>query len=332
MSRLKRHMELIERMMGVLLILVGLALLTGGFSVVFLWLLEPFPACLWLTLGSAALLLPEIHASLAARANGRQDGHDPHRNQVRRRRVFYIPGYDPIHPRRYRELYRQRRRGAGEDFGLQHRTETRRQPATPMAGMSRVRSTARRSWRISTCWSGPTSCARVWPTPFRAPTAQLVRTAWTYISTGALWRLMRLRKGPVIAALYPVGMLLLQLALAVGLGALVRAGLARGIDALVPICGRALAALWRWRRAWVAAVAALRWFKARDNKLFAYYLMHDYAYSRAIARGLSRPSWKRGWRTSRDAIAGRADRRTWTRCWWSAIRRARIWRCRSWPI
>ena len=26
---------------------------------------------------------------------------------VRARRVFYIPGYDPIHPRRYRELYRK---------------------------------------------------------------------------------------------------------------------------------------------------------------------------------------------------------------------------------
>ena len=26
---------------------------------------------------------------------------------VARRRVFYIPGYDPIHPRRYRELYRK---------------------------------------------------------------------------------------------------------------------------------------------------------------------------------------------------------------------------------
>ena len=24
-----------------------------------------------------------------------------------RRRVFYIPGYDPIHPRHYRELYRK---------------------------------------------------------------------------------------------------------------------------------------------------------------------------------------------------------------------------------
>ena len=27
--------------------------------------------------------------------------------QVRRRRVIYIPGFDPIHPRRYRELYRK---------------------------------------------------------------------------------------------------------------------------------------------------------------------------------------------------------------------------------
>ena len=26
---------------------------------------------------------------------------------VFRRRVFYIPGYDPVHPRRYRELYRK---------------------------------------------------------------------------------------------------------------------------------------------------------------------------------------------------------------------------------
>lgn len=26
---------------------------------------------------------------------------------VHKRRVFYIPGYDPIHPRRYRELYRK---------------------------------------------------------------------------------------------------------------------------------------------------------------------------------------------------------------------------------
>ena len=43
---------------------------------------------------------------------------------------------------------------------------------------------------------------------------QLVRTAWIYITTGALWRLMKLRKSPVIAALYPFGMLLVHLLLA----------------------------------------------------------------------------------------------------------------------
>ena len=31
---------------------------------------------------------------------------DAVQSEVRQRRVFYIPGYDPIHPRRYRELYR----------------------------------------------------------------------------------------------------------------------------------------------------------------------------------------------------------------------------------
>ncbi len=35
----------------------------------------------------------------------------------RRRRVFYIPGYDPIHPRRYRELYRAKARSR-RDFRL----------------------------------------------------------------------------------------------------------------------------------------------------------------------------------------------------------------------
>ena len=42
---------------------------------------------------------------------------------------------------------------------------------------------------------------------------QLAHVAWTYIASGALWRLMRLRKGPVIAALYPVVFLLAQLVL-----------------------------------------------------------------------------------------------------------------------
>ena len=44
MNRLKKHMGLIERAMGALLILVGLALLTGAFTRFSFWLLETFPA------------------------------------------------------------------------------------------------------------------------------------------------------------------------------------------------------------------------------------------------------------------------------------------------
>ncbi|RPE71334.1 cytochrome c-type biogenesis protein [Pacificibacter maritimus] len=44
MNRLKRHMGLIEKIMGALLVFVGLMLLTGAFSRLSYWLLESFPA------------------------------------------------------------------------------------------------------------------------------------------------------------------------------------------------------------------------------------------------------------------------------------------------
>ena len=44
MNRLKRHMQTIERVMGVLLLAVGVAMLTGAFTTFSWWLLERFPA------------------------------------------------------------------------------------------------------------------------------------------------------------------------------------------------------------------------------------------------------------------------------------------------
>lgn len=44
MNRLKRHMGVIERVSGVLLIAVGVLLLTGWLGVISYWLLETFPA------------------------------------------------------------------------------------------------------------------------------------------------------------------------------------------------------------------------------------------------------------------------------------------------
>ena len=43
--------------------------------------------------------------------------------RVKKRRVFHILGYDPIHPRRYRELYRKegsvQTQISGYEIGLQ---------------------------------------------------------------------------------------------------------------------------------------------------------------------------------------------------------------------
>ncbi|MBO6866961.1 cytochrome c-type biogenesis protein [Thalassococcus halodurans] len=44
MAWMKRHMEQIERIMGLLLWTIGLLMLTGGFSALSFWLLETFPA------------------------------------------------------------------------------------------------------------------------------------------------------------------------------------------------------------------------------------------------------------------------------------------------
>ncbi|WP_226688488.1 hypothetical protein [Ruegeria arenilitoris] len=189
--------------------------------------------------------------------------------QVRRRRVFYIPGYDPIHPRRYRELYRKEGRTQAEISGYEI-------SLAPKSGDGPY------GWHVRSHQDGVDVEADievlVWSDIVRdsmsnsipAAYLQLVRTAWIYIESGALWRLMRLRKGPVIAALYPVGMLIAQLALSLGVLWIFAALLwpVAGWLAMVP--------------AIAAAYGLLHWFRKIDNRLFAYYLMHDYAYSAAL--------------------------------------------------
>lgn len=202
--------------------------------------------------------------------------------QVRRRRVFYIPGYDPVHPRRYRELYRKE--GAEQAKISGYRIDLKAKSTDGPYG-----------WHVQSDIDGVVTDADidalVWSDIVRDSMAtgivatylQLLRTAWIYISSGALRRLMWLRKGPVIAALYPVGMLVLQLLLAGVVFWAVTSATRWGLGA----AGRQFAAVpWSYimialslGAGSVAAFALLRWFKSKDNKFFAYYLMHDYAYS-----------------------------------------------------
>ncbi|MGB7241039.1 MAG: hypothetical protein WBC93_03000 [Sulfitobacter sp.] len=190
---------------------------------------------------------------------------------VTRRRVFYIPGYDPIPPRRYRELFRSESMAQAEISGYQ-------------IGITAKTGDGPYGWQVDAVMDGARVRADVdvlvWSdivqnsmdASILATYAQLVRTAWIYISTGTLGRLMRLRKGPVIAAFYPVGMLLLQLAIALT-AFWITCKVTIEIMGLPAILGLILAGGLSW--------TLLRQFKAWDSRFFAYYLMHDYAFSAA---------------------------------------------------
>ena len=202
---------------------------------------------------------------------------------VSRRRVFYIPGYDPIHPRRYRELYRKESAEQGRISGY-------------AINLSARQGGERYGWDVKGLIDGAdvdTSVdVLVWSdivrdsmnTSIPATYLQLLRTVWVYISTGALWRLMRLRKGPVIAALYPVGMLLGQLLIALLTAAVLMWGIQAALFRIMGTVGLLVAVA----VAIGAFVGLLRWFKAKDGQFFAYYLMHDYAYG-AATRGANTP-------------------------------------------
>ncbi|MBO6897225.1 MAG: hypothetical protein JJ868_07615 [Shimia sp.] len=196
--------------------------------------------------------------------------------QVRTRRVFYIPGYDPIHPRRYRELYRKEgaAQAAISDYEI--------------VLSAKVADGGPYGWHVTGHIEGQETQSDVevlvWADIVRdsmeqgivSTYGQLLRTAWTYIGSGALWRLMQLRKGPVIAALYPVVFLLVQLLLAL----LVAWGIGKGLAMVLP----------EWTAVFgvIVVLPILQWFQKHDGKFFAYYLMHDYAYS-ASTKGANPP-------------------------------------------
>ena len=192
---------------------------------------------------------------------------------VFRRKVLYIPGYDPFPPRRYRELYRtegaEQAAISGYDLALHPNPKGKAGPY---------------GWHVTSVIGQPAEAdveVLVWSDLVRQSMTRgiagtywlLARTAWVYGASGALWRLIRLRKGPMIAALYPAVLLLGQGLLALALGVLVlwlAAALPFGLE---------------WPLAGLAIWAVLVGFRRLDRRLYVYYLMHDYAFT-AIERGV----------------------------------------------
>jgi len=189
-----------------------------------------------------------------------------------RRHVFYIPGYDPFPARRYRELYRVEGEKQAEISGYEL-------ALLPSGGDRPGR------WRAASLMDGLVTEVDVevlgWSDIVKdsmsggigATYLQLVRTVWVYVRSGTFRRLVWLRKGPVIAALYPIVMLLLQLAAALLAGWIAGALVAWPTWPTWPVVG------------WLVSVpvvwAVLTQFRKWDHKLFAYYLMHDFAFAAA---------------------------------------------------
>lgn len=201
---------------------------------------------------------------------------DENSRLVTRRKVFYVPGFDPIHPRRYRELYRKE--GAAQAGISGYELALRGKQGGGPYG-----------WHVDACIDGQEVYADVevliWSDLVRkimspsigATYLASLRMAWTYISTGTLSGVMRLRKGPVIAALYPVAALILYLLVALLVARL-------GAGALIWVLGAlGVPAAFIWGAGMVLGlglmVLVLRWFRAQDGRFYTYYLVQNYAFS-----------------------------------------------------
>ena len=217
----------------------------------------------------------------------------PTAKPVLRRKVFYIPGYDPFPPRRYRELYR---------------TESARQAEISGYGLT-LKGTPRGKtygWRTSALIDDIRTTTDfevlVWADLVRDSMAttvagtywHLIRTYWTYFASGTMRRLAMLPKGPLVAALYPLAMLPLQLVLALLAAHLVGLALATVCHAAMLWIGwggavaRFVTAALYWGPFLVITLYILRWFKTHDRRFYAQYLLHDYAFS-ASRRGAIPP-------------------------------------------
>lgn len=192
---------------------------------------------------------------------------------VHNRRVFYIPGYDPFPPRRYRELFRTESAAQAGISGYQIRQKPKKGPGPY-------------GWRVVADIDGTITRSEIniliWSDIVRdSMQAGIAGTYWLllktfriYAGTGAIFRLFRLRAGPGIAAMYPVVMLLGQLVLAL----LLAAGAGWALSHLLPGMVAYLLGL-------AVVPPVLMLFRRLDGRFFVYYLLHDYAFT---ARHLGR--------------------------------------------
>ncbi|MCC5986931.1 MAG: hypothetical protein JJT95_04565 [Pararhodobacter sp.] len=202
-------------------------------------------------------------------ASGRESG------QVRRRRVFYLPGFDPAVPRRYRELYRREgmRQAAISGYELEIEPPHAGQKGYGWGVWLRDGQVESRAHVSVLVWHDIVLRAmRHGPLGIHA---LLWRTHWIFVSTGAMAALWRLRPGPMLASVYVTLVMLAQMAMAIGLAGALWWGLAAVLSPLAGLWAHAAGAL----AGAAVAYALLVVFRRRDSALMAHYMLQDFAHS-----------------------------------------------------
>ncbi len=194
-----------------------------------------------------------------------------------RRKVFYIPGFDPFPPRRYRELYRRESAKQAQISGYQ-------------IAIAPLKVDNGFGWRVQSVIDGVQtetefevlSWSDIVRNSMQSSTLGLyglmLKTAWIYISTGALRHLMKLRAGPIIAALYPPITLILQGVLAIALGLISAALVGYLLETFSPNW-----LLWGAKGGafCIIVVVVFRVYIALESRLYVKYLVQDFSFSAA---------------------------------------------------
>ncbi len=194
----------------------------------------------------------------------------PAQRTVRKRQVFFVPGYDPIVPRRYRELYRReaKKQASISDYELCISGATDQGRNYSWSAKAVIDGVETESVIEFLTWDDivKNSMNR----SILSSYIVMLKTVWIYFASGAFKQLVRVRPHPMLAALYPVVVLVSQLALAL-IAAILLMWLVVDVAAFTNVIG------------WVSAIAFFVWligfFYRNDRYVFAYYLINDYGFT-----------------------------------------------------
>ncbi|MEM9060100.1 MAG: hypothetical protein AAGD13_06520 [Pseudomonadota bacterium] len=190
---------------------------------------------------------------------------------VARRKVFYVSGFDPLGPRRYRELYRKEGPAQAEVSGYDLHVG-----GMPRAENGNYRWKAKfRTGNIETDtefeFLGWDDIVRHSFRPsLRYVYSLMFKTLWIYLSSGAIRAMWRLRSGPLIAGLVPAFLMIFYLLFG---------GLIGAAGAMLAIMGFS-APLWVAGLVGLGGFAASMWAtRLFEEQMMIYFMVNDLGYS-----------------------------------------------------